>query len=77
MAERSTYIGNEIHLQSALRFMTPLQCHTGENIEILLKRKGVYKEAKHKHPERWTRGIRNWSAQEQVALNQMKEIVQQ
>ncbi|MEK4230219.1 hypothetical protein [Solibacillus sp. FSL H8-0538] len=54
-----------------------MQCHTGEHIGILAKRKDVHEEAKQKHPERWKRGIRNWSAQEQVALNPMKEIVQE
>ena len=29
-----------------------MQCHTGEHIEILEKRKDVYKEAIQKHPER-------------------------
>lgn len=65
-----------MHLHSALRFVTPEQCHTGEHIEILAKRKDVYEEAKQRHSERWTRGIRNWSAHEQVALNPMKQAVQ-
>lgn len=33
-------------------------------------------EAKQKHPERWTRDTRNWSAHEQVALSPMKQVVQ-
>ena len=68
---------NEIHLHSALKFVTPIQCHTGEHIEILAKRKVVYKEAKQRNPERWSRDTRNWSAQEQVALNPMKESIRE
>lgn len=67
---------NEVHLHSALKFVTPVQCHTGEHIDILEKRKEVYEEAKQKHPQRWARQTRNWSAQEQVALNPMKERTQ-
>ncbi len=64
---------NEIHLHSGLNFVTPVQCHTGEHIAILEKRKKVYEMAKAKHPERWTQGIRNWSPKEKVALNPMRD----
>lgn len=50
-----------------------VQRHTGEHIEILEKQKEVYEEAKQKHSERGSHGIRNWSAQKQVTLNPMKE----
>ncbi|MER2191149.1 MAG: transposase [Solibacillus sp.] len=36
---------NEVHLHSALKFVTPVQCHMGEHIDILEKRKEVYEEA--------------------------------
>lgn len=68
---------NEVHLHSALKFVTPVQCHTGKHIGILEKRKEVYEEAKQKHPERWAGQTRNWSAQQQVALNPIKEVVQE
>jgi putative transposase len=64
---------NQIHLHSGLNFVTPEQCHTGEHIAILEKRQAVYDEAMKKHPERWTRGARNWGPHEQVALNPMRE----
>jgi putative transposase len=41
---------------------------------VLKNRKEVYEQAKLKHPERWSRGTRDWSAHESVALNPMKEI---
>ncbi|MDQ0157627.1 hypothetical protein [Robertmurraya andreesenii] len=42
-------------------------------MEILKKRKEVYELAKQKHPERWSRSTRDWSAHDSVALNPMKE----
>ncbi len=64
---------NCVHLHSGINFVTPEQCHTGAHISILKKRKEVYDLAKQKHPERWSRSIRNWEAHESVALNPMKE----
>ncbi|WP_167792034.1 hypothetical protein [Soehngenia longivitae] len=37
------------------------------------KRKGTYKNAKAKHPERWSKNIRNWSLPEYVSLNPISE----
>ncbi|QQX23668.1 hypothetical protein [Heyndrickxia sporothermodurans] len=53
--------------------MTPVQCHTGEHVAILEKRKDVYEVAKAKHPERWARSTRNWAPNKQVALNPMRD----
>ncbi|MDC3414219.1 IS3 family transposase [Aquibacillus sp. 3ASR75-286] len=64
---------NQIHLHSGLNFVTPEQCHTGEHIAILEKRREVYDEARKKHPERWARSVRNWRPHEQVALNPIRE----
>src|SRR5690606_35479785 len=64
---------NCVHLHSGINFVTPEQCHKGAHIDILNKRKEVYEIAKQKHPERWSRTTRNWSAHESVALNPMKE----
>ncbi|MBB4823645.1 transposase InsO family protein [Sporosarcina luteola] len=64
---------NEIHLHSGLNFVTPVQCHTGAHVAILEKRKGVYEQAKERHPERWARGTRNWSPHEKVTLNPMRD----
>ncbi|MEK5393416.1 IS3 family transposase [Margalitia sp. FSL K6-0131] len=72
-AQQFVYWYNEIHLHSGLNFVTPVQCHTGEHVAILEKRKNVYKEAKARHPERWSRGTRNWAPNEQVALNPMRD----
>jgi putative transposase len=61
------------HLLSGINFVTPDQCHTGVYIVVLKNRKEVYEQAKLKHPERWSRETRDWSAHESVALNPMKE----
>lgn len=61
------------HLHSGINFVTPEQCHTGVYIDVLKNRKEVYEQAKLKHPERWSRETRDWSAHESVALNPMKE----
>jgi hypothetical protein len=48
--------------------LTPEQKHRGEDVNILSKRQRTY-EARAKHPERWTRKIRNWSPVEVIHLN--------
>jgi putative transposase len=68
---------NSVHLHSGINFVTPEQCHAGAHIEILKRREEVYEIAKQKHPERWTRSIRDWSAHKSVALNPMKEKIEQ
>ncbi|KOY82313.1 IS3 family transposase [Lysinibacillus macroides] len=72
-AQQFVHWYNEIHLYSGLNFVTPVQCHTGEHISLLEKRKEVYEAAKEKHPERWARCTRNWAPNEQVTLNPMRD----
>ena len=57
------------HRHSAIKFVTPEQKHRGEDVNILSKRQRTYQQARAKHPERWTRKIRNWSPIEAVHLN--------
>ncbi|MUV38688.1 hypothetical protein JNUCC1_02542 [Lentibacillus sp. JNUCC-1] len=65
---------NDVHLHSALNFVTPVQCHNGAYKDILAQRQVIYEQAKQKHPERWgSRGTRDWSPHEEVALNPMRE----
>jgi len=61
------------HLHSAIQFVTPAQRHTGEDIEILAKRKRVYEQAKLEKPERWSGEIRNWKPVAEVYLNPEKQ----
>jgi putative transposase len=60
---------NEEHLHSEIQYVTPGQRHRGEDIAILAQRKRVYEAAKERHPERWSKGTRNWDPVDTVSLN--------
>lgn len=60
---------NEVHLHSAINFVTPNSRHEGKDHAILTNRTQVYAEAREQHPERWTTKTRNWSRIETVYLN--------
>ena len=60
---------NKEHLHSAIKFITPEQRHTGQDEEILNRRKAVYKQAKLNNPNRWSGDIRNLNPVQEVYLN--------
>lgn len=61
---------NTEHRHSAIRFVTPLQRHRGEDAALLARRKVVYEAAKAAHPDRWRgRATRNWQPIGSVWLN--------
>lgn len=60
---------NHEHKHSSLKYVTPHQRHTSEDINLLKKRANVYEKAKKKHPERWSKEIRNWCHEKVVWLN--------
>ncbi len=60
---------NTEHRHSALRYVTPVQRHSGQAIAILTHRLAVYEHAKQQHPERWAGGIRDFSLPKTVQLN--------
>ena len=60
---------NTEHLHSALAFVTPDARHRGEERRILEQRRCVYAAAREKHPLRWKRHTRVWTAPERVWLN--------
>jgi putative transposase len=64
---------NNEHRHSGLNFLTPNQRHNGLSERILARRKQVYEEAKSKHPERWSRSIRDWSLKDTVWLNPSRD----
>lgn len=64
---------NNIHLHSGINYLTPYQRHYGLEQMIMEKRNKTYEEAKLKHPERWSKGTRDWSLPEYVSLNPIKE----
>ena len=60
---------NHEHLHSSLRFVTPGQRHAGHDADILAHREHVYRQAKARHPDRWSGHIRNWKPVGEVHLN--------
>ena len=60
---------NHVHLHSSIRYVTPAQRHEGVDASLLAGRSLVYSKARAKHPERWSRGIRNWTPIGPVTLN--------
>ena len=52
-----------------MNFISPIEHHKGLDKEIFNKRIEVYEAAKNKHPERWTKDIRNWSLEDKAFLN--------
>lgn len=62
-----TWYNNE-HRHSGIGYVTPMQRHTGEDIEIFARREKTYEGAREKHPERWAKESRRWTKQPEVIL---------
>lgn len=61
---------NHEHKHSKLRFVTPLERHTGQDVAILAQRKQVLEQAKKCNPARWGgRPIRNCTPVGPTTLN--------
>jgi transposase InsO family protein len=60
---------NVKHQHSGIQYVTPAQRHSGEDIEILKTREETYRNAKLKHPERWTGRAKSWKWVGEVTLN--------
>jgi transposase InsO family protein len=69
---------NNEHYHSELNWVTPESRHNLQDADILSKRTLVYEEARKAHPERWSKGIRDWSPVQEVSLNpnQKKKKIQ-
>lgn len=63
------------HRHSGIRYVTPAQRHALEDREILAARQQVYLEAHERHPDRWARGIRDWTPVGAVTLNPERDTV--
>jgi len=64
---------NDTQLHSGIKFVTPSQRHRGEDVEILIRRAGVYENAKRINPARWSGKTRNWEMIKKVRLNPLRE----
>lgn len=60
---------NEQHRHSALNWVTPMDRHLGHDHTLLRLRQKTYEAARKRHPQRWSRGIRNCSPAPAVTLN--------
>jgi transposase InsO family protein len=64
---------NHEHRHSAIKFVTPLQRHCGEDVKILAQRKAITEAARKAKPGRWSGDIRNWERLEIVSLNPARD----
>ena len=60
---------NHDHRHSRIKFVTPQQRHTGEDVQLLEKRHALYSRMIKLHPERWSTTTRNWQHEPTVELN--------
>lgn len=60
---------NTQHCHSAIRFVTPMEKHSGHEREILARRAEVYARARARRPDRWSGPTRDWSPIKTVVLN--------
>ena len=60
---------NHEHRHSRIKFVTPQQRHSGEDIKLLKKRHTLYSKMMKRHPERWSTTTRNWKHIVAVELN--------
>jgi putative transposase len=54
--------------------VSPGERHAGRDAAIFAHRASVYEAARKRHPERWSRGIRNWSLPTEVWINRPDEV---
>lgn len=66
---------NTVHRHSGIRFVTPQQRHEGLDQAILAHRQAIYEQARARHPERWSGGLRNWQPITEVWLNPSAELI--
>ena len=60
---------NTEHRHSGIKFVSPVARHEGREAQILSAREETYEQARRRHPSRWSKGTRNWSAVGDVVLN--------
>ena len=57
------------HRHSGIRYVTPAQRHSGEDVALLAARHQTYLQARERKPARWSGSTRDWSHKRSVALN--------
>ncbi|MEO2228379.1 integrase core domain-containing protein [Escherichia coli] len=62
------------HKHSGIKYVTPgYNAIAGIDVQILEARKKVYREVCQRHPERWSKQLRDWELIQAVYLNQKKK----
>jgi len=64
---------NTKHRHSALKYVTPQQRHTGQDVVLLEQRRELYEAAKKSNPQRWSGRTRDWTHNRVVKLNPVNE----
>lgn len=59
---------NTMHRHSGIGYVTPMQRHTGKDVDIFKKRNQTYEAARAKHPERWAKETKKWNKKTDVYL---------
>ena len=60
---------NRVHRHRGIKYVTPQQRHSGEDVAILRQRHNLYEVSRRQHPARWSGDTRNWSHLREVWLN--------
>ena len=60
---------NEEHRHSGIRYVSPQQRHSGQDVALLAARHALYEQARQRHPARWSGPTRDWSPIGAVTLN--------
>jgi transposase InsO family protein len=60
---------NQRHRHSGIRFVTPDQRHSGQDVAICRNRADVYEQVRKRHPRRRSRSTRCWGQPEVVWIN--------
>ena len=66
---------NVDHRHSGIRYVSPAQRHTGEDLAILAARHALYAKARELNPARWSGTTRNWSPMGAVTLNPERDCI--
>jgi putative transposase len=63
---------NAEHRHSGLNWVTPMARHSGQDVALLRRRAATYRAAQRRHPQRWSRTIRDCQPAPSVTLNPKK-----
>jgi putative transposase len=66
---------NVEHRHSTIRYVSPQQRRTGQDQAIVAVRHTLYRQARERHPARWSGPTRDWSLIDAVTLNPERDEV--